>query len=145
MRGMADGASQGSGWPVSFDDILVQNCFLDMAYGHWIPQGLLKWGYGGCTDVGARNVVGSIFLGQNLDYPKIMDLDAPFPSMSFVHMKYRGAYESFGCRMGGMLSLPTIKTAANLTILVTIIESNVAADYSMPAVIVARKIGRATV
>ena len=38
MQGMADGCSQGAGWPISFNDILLQNVYLDLSEGHWVPE-----------------------------------------------------------------------------------------------------------
>ena len=39
MQGMADGCSQGAGWPISFNDILLQNVYLAIfSEGHWVPE-----------------------------------------------------------------------------------------------------------
>jgi hypothetical protein len=139
MQGMADGASFQSGQYISFEDILLQNVYLDLSYGRWLPiLNESASGEFGCTDVGARNPDGSIIMGQNFDYSKILDHDSMFPSMSFVHLKFAGKTEMFGLRFGGMLALPVMKTANNITVVVTVIETNILTNYSMPAVVVAR-------
>jgi hypothetical protein len=138
MQGMADGASRGSGWIFTLDDILLQNCFLDLAYGHWIPQEFALHGPLACTDVGAKNANGSIVLGQNFDFPVMLGRNGLFPSLSFVHTNLLGVHQIFGLRLGAVLSLPVGRTSANLTMVVTVIETNIFTNYSTPAVVVAR-------
>lgn len=139
MQGIADGASFQSGQVVTFEEILLQNVYLDLSYGRWLPlMNESASGEFGCTDVGARNPDGTIIMGQNFDYSKILDHDSVFPAMSFVHLKFTSKTEMFGLRFGGMLALPVMKTEDNITVCVTVIETNILTNYSMPAVIVAR-------
>jgi hypothetical protein len=138
MQGMADGASQGSGWFVTFDDILVQNCFLDLMYGKFIPNGYSSHGILGCTAIGAKNENGSIVIGQNFDFPKQLGRNQICSALAFVHMKFKNTTEQFGMRLGAILALPIVKTSY-YTAIVTVIESNILSNYSTPAVLVARE------
>jgi Acyl-coenzyme A:6-aminopenicillanic acid acyl-transferase len=138
MQGMADGASQGSGWSFTIDDILLQNTFLDLAYGHWYPEDYLEDNVMGCTAIGAKNEDGTIMIGQNFDFPRVLSHDNFLPSIAFVHTKLKNNPEIFGMRLGAILSLPIAKTTNNITMIVTVIESNIRSNYSLPAVILAR-------
>jgi hypothetical protein len=135
---MADGASQGSGWIVSFEDILLQNVFLDAMYGHVIPDYYINLQMG-CTAVAAQNEDGTFMIGQNFDYPHIIGRKGPLTAVSFVHTKLTGVAEIFGLRMGGMLSLPVARTGNGLTMVITVIETNITSDYAKPSVIVVRE------
>lgn len=138
MRAMADGASVESGWPFQLEDILLQNVFLDLAYGHWYPESYIENSIMGCTAIGVKNLNGSVMIGQNFDFPNILAHDNFLPSISFVHTKLTGYPEIFGMRLGGILSLPIAKTTNNIFMIVTVIESNIISNYTLPAVILAR-------
>lgn len=138
MRGMADGASQGSGWIVTFEDILLQNVFLDAMYGHIIPDYYMGLSMG-CTSIGARNNDGTIMISQNFDFPHIIGRKGPLPSLAFVHSKLTGVAEIFGLRLGAFLSLPIARTSNGLTMIITVIETNITSDYAKPSTVVIRQ------
>lgn len=137
MRGMANGASQGSGCIITYNDILVQNCFLDLSYGKYGPEGAALESIG-CSALGAENSDGTTMIGQNFDFPKMMDTDY-LPSLSFVLTKFPGVADIFSMRMGAQLSLPIGKTSNGITSCLTALQSNIISNISMPAVVLARQ------
>ncbi len=131
MRGMAVGASRASGWPITYLDILLQNTYLDIYFGQEVPQSPVSEPMG-CTAFGVKNDDGSIILGQNFDFPKIMGED-DLRSLAYVHTNLTGRAEIFGLRVGAMLSIPSAKNSHGVYTLVNIIESNIVGDFMMPS------------
>jgi hypothetical protein len=78
-------------------------------------------------------------LGQNFDFPHIIGRKGPLPALSFVHSKLSGVAEVFGLRMGAFLSLPIAKTSNGLTMIITVIETNITSNYAKPSTVVIRQ------
>jgi hypothetical protein len=131
MQGMAAGASAGSGWPFTFLDILLQNTYLDIYFGQDVPNHFESEPMG-CTAFGTKNNNGSVSLGQNFDFPKIMG-KGDINTLSFVHTNLSGKPEIFGLRVGAMLNIPCAKTSRGVYTLVNIIESNMTGTIMMPS------------
>ena len=120
MRGITHGASYASGFYISFEDILIQNVWYDVFYGRILPD---SPGPMGCTAVGAVNADNTTTIGQNFD------LNPPFYStLSFVLHKLGDKPAIFGLRLGGGLNLPMAKNELNVSVLVTLVQSNVYAN-----------------
>jgi len=123
MRGMAFGASYQLGLPITYEDILIQNCWLDIIYGRVFPTQL---GPLACTAIGFQNTNGSITLGQNFDFT------ASFLStLSFVLHQKGDDEKIFSLRFGAGLDLPIGKNA-HITSLATVIRSTMMANYMIP-------------
>ena len=123
MHGMAAGASHRYGIPISFHDILIQNTFMDIAYGQLIPSHDLL----GCTAIVANNTEDNLIFGQNFDFNKIFQ-----QSVSFVLVKNSDAADIFTIRFGGMLALPIGKNANNVSALTTVVKVHQTPDLEMP-------------
>jgi hypothetical protein len=127
IKGIAHGASYASGFYISFHDILIQNVWYDAFYGQILPTTL---GPLGCTAVGFKDEQNLTVVGQNFD------LNPPFAStLSFVQHKLADTPVIFGLRLGGSVNLPLAKTSQNVTVLVTLVQTNVLANYSQPVLI----------
>ncbi len=106
MHGMADAISG-----ISFDDILLQNYFIELTYGILIPT--FRYSVPdtfeiGCTALGTFDQNGNPLIGQNFDFNKLTQLTS-----AFVHHKLPHHPEIFSFRVGGMLSLPAAKSTNN--------------------------------
>ncbi|MHA1340334.1 MAG: C45 family autoproteolytic acyltransferase/hydrolase [Promethearchaeota archaeon] len=124
MQGMADGATHGLGIPITFNDILLQNTFLDIFYGEIIPNSPVQIG---CTAIIANNSDGQIILGQNFDFNKIFA-----GTISFVHLKQGDKPSIFTPRFGAMICLPMGKNENNVSILTTVVKVNVESHIGLP-------------
>lgn len=139
MQGIADGASQANGLPITFKDIFMQNIFLDLRYGHIKVDGYL--GEMGCTAIASKNDNGTITLGQNFD------LEPDFaPVLSWVSHKVGDNPRVFSLRFGGILSAPIMMNEYGVKCLVNMVETNKTSDeVAVPAAILSRyAIERAT-
>jgi hypothetical protein len=134
MQGIAEGATSASGWLITFSDILLQNVFFDLYYGHYLPEHNDITPAIGCTSFAAENLNGSTTIGQNFDISPEIANDGLFPSLSFVHTNLTGQNEIFSFRIGGMLSLPMAKTST-LSVVVNVISTNIKALPGIPVTV----------
>ncbi|OLS14364.1 MAG: hypothetical protein RBG13Loki_2013 [Promethearchaeota archaeon CR_4] len=137
MNGVAEGARV-----VDYDDILVQNCFSDIIYGHLIPDNpenpLLRKFDLGCTAFGIINTqtsdnIPKTLIGQNFDYPGYFRR-----ALSFVHLKSPDKPEVFALRLGGMLCLAAGRNSCGIALTVNAVKARVQADLTMPVTAKAR-------
>lgn len=127
MKGMARGVSAASGFYLSFNDILVQNVWYDAFYGQILPTSI---GPLGCTAIGVQDAENNTLMGQNFD------LNSPFArTLSFVQHKLQGKPTIFGLRLGGGVNLPIAKTSQNVSVLVTLVQTNIPANFTQPVLI----------
>jgi len=132
MRGMAKGATNKLGIALTFQDILVQNTWLDSFYGHVLPSQIVQ-GPVGCTAIAVKNNDSSIVIGQNFDFTQIFDR-----TLSYVHQILPTGHEIFGLRLGGSLNLPMGRTSNNLTVLTTLVQTNLELNFSTPVTVRSR-------
>ncbi|MHA1674154.1 MAG: C45 family autoproteolytic acyltransferase/hydrolase [Promethearchaeota archaeon] len=145
IQGMAD-SLRG----ISFEDIFVQNCFIDIVYGELIPFGAnIPQEYEfGCTSFGAvknpNNYQNSntsnvkegdrqVYIGQNFDFNLTFK-----PTLSFVLHKVAHHPRIFCLRMGGILSLPTGLNEWGHRVCINVVKSNVSGTYTIPTGILTR-------
>ncbi|MHA1728140.1 MAG: hypothetical protein ACTSWY_05360 [Promethearchaeota archaeon] len=139
MQGIADGASFTSGLIINFEDILLQNTFLDIYYGQFIPDNSIGADIMGCTAFGSVNSNGTVLTGQNFDFPTIIGKDGRLPSLAFVHHKFINndsmpIPDIFSLRIGGMLCIPAARTKEISTV-VNVINTNIKSNFSIPGLI----------
>lgn len=125
MRGL-DKAIVG----VTYTDILIQNCFMDILYGKYFPQigdnpspTSIQMG---CTVVGYKNN-DSLFIGQNFDFNNIFK-----HTLAFVYHSVKGKHAQFGLKIGGILSIPCGSNSANLSVYINVIQTNVQGPFLTP-------------
>ena len=137
MKGVAEGAKE-----VDYEDILVQNCFFDIIYGHVIPENpenpLLRKFDLGCTAFGIINTQSSdkipkTLIGQNFDYPGIFR-----HALSFVHMKIPDKPEVFALRLGGNLCLAAGRNSYGVAITINAVKARIQGELTMPVTAKAR-------
>ncbi|MEJ2296844.1 MAG: hypothetical protein P8Y23_19020, partial [Candidatus Lokiarchaeota archaeon] len=92
LQGISDGASAGSGFYLSFEDVLVQSVFLEIIYGRLLPNISVSLG---CTAFGTINSDNHTLIGQNIDLMKPMGACG-----AFVLHKYRNEPLTFTYRIG---------------------------------------------
>lgn len=136
IQGMADSLKG-----ISFEDIFLQNCFIDIVYGELIPFGArIPQDYDfGCTSMGIyypspdKESPPLVLIGQNYDFNVTFK-----PTLSFVLHKVAHHPRIFSLRMGGMLSIPTGLNELGLYSCVNVVKSNVSANYTIPSGIISR-------
>ena len=115
---------------VSYKDILLQNCFIDILYGNYFSDPELNPDVSslqmGCTVVGYKNN-GSVFVGQNFDFNNVFK-----HSLAFVHHKIQGKHAQFTLKVGGILSIPCGLNSAGTSVFVNVVRTNVRASYCTP-------------
>lgn len=119
---------------VSYRDILLQNCFLDILYGQIIPENKAEYLLGvelGCTSFGLINK-NDTMIGQNFDYPFFFK-----PSAYFIHLITPEFGEFFSFRLGGVLAMP-IGVNRNISVRVNVIKSNMKGTMKTPVAIRSR-------
>ncbi|MBN2155240.1 MAG: hypothetical protein JW776_04305 [Candidatus Lokiarchaeota archaeon] len=119
LRGLADGASQKTGFHISYTDALAQHVFTEATYGFFEPRG--------CTVIGSNNTDGSVTIGQNWDFS-----DAFKPTMVWVHANLTGKQETFSLRGGACLSLICGKNENGFSLFSSLVSINQPADPMMP-------------
>lgn len=132
LLGMAKGATNRLGVIITFQDILVQNTWMDSFYGHILPSQISQ-GPVGCTAIAVKNNDSSIMIGQNFDFTQIFDR-----TLSFVYQISTSGPNIFGLRLGGSLNLPMGRTSNNLTVLTTLVQTNLELNYSTPVAVRSR-------
>ncbi len=131
MKGMAD-AING----ISYRDILMQNCFIDLLHGQLFPiyfqsRFLLEYQFG-CTVFGGVNKK-DVILGQNFDFGVIFN-----PYTSYVLLKMPKKPDNFGFRIGGMLNLPPARNKDGITLAVNLVKTNDICNIGVPICILTR-------
>jgi predicted choloylglycine hydrolase len=131
MHGIADAITE-----LSYEDILLQNCFLDIFYGILLPKysknkNLSQFEVG-CTSLGAITPKGPI-TAQNFDFPLFLKNAA-----AFVHVKTPQKKELFSLRLGAQLSLPIGINSNGLSIRVNVVKSKPIGLITLPNTVKAR-------
>jgi hypothetical protein len=120
--------------PITYNDILLQNAWLDIYYGHLIPQmtgaGVPPIEIAGCTAIGTNNFVLDA-VGQNMDFA------APFePSTYWIRYKVGDSPRVFCLGVGsGKISIgknPYVIAAA------TVIKTAVTGEIGIPQCVKSR-------
>lgn len=131
MKGIADVISD-----LKYEDILLQNCFLDILYGYLIPKytkkRILNHFEFGCTSFGVINH-NKPLLGQNFDFPIFFK-----PTASFVHLITPELSEIFLLRFGSLLSLPIGINKFSVSVRVNVIKTYKKAVTTIPTSILSR-------
>jgi hypothetical protein len=131
MKGISDALK-----PISYEDVLLQNCFIDLIYGRFIPENISNPVFNSynlaCTSFGVINKDSNI-IGQNFDFSLIFE-----PCLSFVLIKMPDKPDIFTLRMGSLLSLPAGRSSNGISLAVNIVKSNNVGKLSIPASIKAR-------
>jgi predicted choloylglycine hydrolase len=115
---------------VTYTDILIQNCFLDILYGKYFPEigesasqtGLQM----GCSVVAYKNNH-SLFVGQNFDFNNIFK-----HTLAFVYHSVKGEHAQFCLKVGGILSIPCGTNSANVSVYVNVVNTHVQGSYLTP-------------
>ena len=127
MQGIADSIEL-----LSYDDILLQICFLDAFYGQIIPQmtglGITPIKIVGCTAIASKNKGNSITLGQSMDFGYIFK-----DTLSFVKYKVKGKPTVFALKMGAM-QLPLGKNR-RVSSTITLVQTVVQGEINIPTMI----------
>ncbi|MBD3354076.1 MAG: hypothetical protein GF364_21520 [Candidatus Lokiarchaeota archaeon] len=136
MRGMADSING-----ISYEDILLQNTYIELVYGHLIPihRDFPEIFEFGCTGFAAiQNDTeleektesleqANTLIGQNFDLSKLFK-----PTASFVLHKVKGRPKVFSLRFGSMLSVPTGLNEYGLKMTVNIVKSTIKTHPIIP-------------
>ncbi len=135
MYGISDGATAGSGFPISFTDILVQNVIFEILYGQINPLSESIDSPLGCTTFGSKNNDSTIIVGQN------MDLVKPFSWVqSFILHKVGDNPYVFTYRIGGCLALPMGKNEYGVTITTNLVQTRLIAPIMTPTFVLIREV-----
>ncbi|MHA1668956.1 MAG: C45 family autoproteolytic acyltransferase/hydrolase [Promethearchaeota archaeon] len=131
MQGMADALEN-----ISYEDILLQNCFLDILYGQLIPMNnydLALHSYDfGCTSFGVINQ-NSTLTGQNFDLAVMFK-----PTLTFALIKMPNKPDIFSLRTGALLSLPVGRNSYGVALNVNVVKNSMKGAISIPCSIKAR-------
>lgn len=132
---------------ITFEDVFLQNCFIDIVYGELIPFGAnIPEEYEfGCTTFGALNPNYSetgenqtsshhVYIGQNFDFNITFK-----PTLSFVLHKVANRPRIFCLRMGGMLALPTGLNEWGHRVCINVVKSNISGIYTIPSGFITRQ------
>ncbi len=134
ILGVSEGASQASGFYISFSDILIQNLFFEILYGRHEPTTLELNSDFGCTAFGANNTDSTMIIGQTMDLLKPMGL-----VQSFVLHKLNNEPLIFSYRLGGALALPMAKNENGLTIVFNLVQTNIISPIITPTFVLIRE------
>ncbi|TXT60322.1 MAG: hypothetical protein BAJALOKI3v1_930015 [Promethearchaeota archaeon] len=122
---------------INYNDILLQNCFLDILYGYLIPKIkikplILNQLEFGCTSFGIFGKKEPL-MGQNFDFSVLFR-----PTASFVHLITPRLSEIFSLRLGSLLSLPIGLNNWGLNLRVSVVKTLMSGNISMPSSILSR-------
>lgn len=131
LQGISDGASAGSGFYLSFEDVLVQSVFLEIIYGRLLPDFSISFG---CTAFGTINYDNHTLIGQNIDLMKPMGACG-----AFVLQKYRDEPLTFTYRIGAC-TLPMGKNEYNIVINMNLVQLNIVSEITTPYFVLAREV-----
>jgi hypothetical protein len=129
MNGIADGATNKLGIPINFNDILIQNTWFDILYGKIIPDmtEVNEIDPLGCTAISVMNNESFPVFGQNFDFTLIFK-----SCTSFVLHKLGNNPAIFGLKFGAALNFPIGKNENGVSVLTTIIKTNVRSSTMIP-------------
>jgi len=129
MNGIAEGATNKLGIPINFNDILIQNTWFDILYGKIIPDMTEDNEIDplGCTAISVMNNESIPVFGQNFDFTLIFK-----SSTSFVLHKLGNNPAIFGLKFGAALNFPIGKNENGVSVLTTIIKTNVRSSTMIP-------------
>ncbi len=127
VQGMADAIPN-----ISFEDIWLQNSFIDLMYGQLFPKFKIfpqEFEFG-CTSLGAINpcLAQPVIAGQNFDFNITFK-----PSLSFVAHQVGDSPWVFGLRMGGILSLPAGINQYGVAAFINIVKCTEPATITAPS------------
>lgn len=131
LQGISDGASAGSGFYLSFEDVLVQSVFLEIIYGRLLPDFSISFG---CTAFGTINYDNHTLIGQNIDLMKPMGACG-----AFVLQKYKDEPLTFTYRIGAC-TLPMGKNEYNIVINMNLVQLNIVSEITTPYFVLAREV-----
>ncbi len=129
MNGIAKGATNKLGIPINFNDILIQNTWFDILYGKIIPDmtEVNEIDPLGCTAISVMNNGSLPVFGQNFDFTLIFK-----SCTSFVLHKLGNNPAIFGLKFGAALNFPIGKNENGVSVLTTIIKTNVRSSTMIP-------------
>ncbi|MHA1272569.1 MAG: C45 family autoproteolytic acyltransferase/hydrolase [Promethearchaeota archaeon] len=131
LKGLSEGASEGSGIYISFDDVLIQAVFFEVLYGRLTP---INDDLAACTAFGAKNKDNTTIVGQNIDLSKLMK-----PFGYFVLSKIKNKHATFTLRLGACPAFPIGKNDQGLTVVMNLVKINVEAPITTPLFVSMRK------
>ncbi|MBN2156368.1 MAG: hypothetical protein JW776_10015 [Candidatus Lokiarchaeota archaeon] len=116
---------------ISYEDVLLQNCFIDLLYGQYFPNATISSPNHenieiGCTVVGYKTNE-SVLVGQNFDFNNIFK-----HTLVFVHHRVQGKRAQFGLKVGGILSLPCGTNSMGNSVFINVVKTFVKASYYTP-------------
>ncbi|MHA1149378.1 MAG: C45 family autoproteolytic acyltransferase/hydrolase [Promethearchaeota archaeon] len=125
LRGMSEGATFGSGFHISLDDVLVQALLFETIYGRLVSK---EENFdAGCTAFGAINKDNSTIIGQNIDLMRLMG-----PYSYFVLHKLGSNPKIFTFRIGACPAFPIGKNENDLTIVMNLVRVKEKAPIRIP-------------
>ncbi|QEE16930.1 C45 family autoproteolytic acyltransferase/hydrolase [Promethearchaeum syntrophicum] len=129
MNGIAEGATNSLGITINFNDILIQNTWFDILYGKIIPEKTeeIEIDPLGCTAISVMNNGSFPVFGQNFDFTLIFK-----SCTSFVLHKLGNNPAIFGIKFGAALNFPIGKNENGVSVLTTIIKTNVISSMMIP-------------
>lgn len=130
LYGMSEGATAGSGFYLSFEDILVQSVFLEVIYGRVLPEKTISFG---CTAFGTVNSNNKSLIGQNIDLVKPMGACG-----AFVLEKFQDYPLTFTYRIGAC-TLPMGKNEYDIVVNMNLVQLNIQSELTTPFFILARE------
>ncbi len=129
MEGIAEGATNKLGILINFNDILIQNTWIDILYGKIIPDMIEENDIDplGCTAISVMNNDSIPVFGQNFDFTLIFK-----SCTSFVLHKLGNNPAIFGIKFGAAINFPIAKNENGVSVLTTIIKTNVRSSMMIP-------------
>ncbi len=131
ILGISEGASAGSGFYLTFEDVLFQACMFDIFYGQqFLPEGM------GCTSFGSVNKDNTTIIGQNIDLVQIIGDLFGF----FLHLKIGNNPSIFSfCLGGGICPFPIGKNQNGLTVVTNLVRLREKPDFTTPTFVLATR------
>ncbi|MFX0073538.1 MAG: hypothetical protein ACFFAO_20875 [Candidatus Hermodarchaeota archaeon] len=131
MKGISDALPS-----ISYDDIVLQNCFFDLIYGRFIPENIHNPIFNSyifeSTSLGIKKS-NLVILAQNFNFSKIFE-----PCMYFSLLKMPEKPNIFSLRLGALLNLPAGYNSNNLSTTFNFVKTNVKGKVSIPTSIKSR-------
>ncbi|MGV9197254.1 MAG: C45 family autoproteolytic acyltransferase/hydrolase [Promethearchaeia archaeon] len=131
LQGIADGATAGSGFLVTFEDALIQSLFFEILYGQSQTDTDQMVA---CTAFGAINDDNTTIIGQNMDLAKPMKY-----FQYFVLHRLKNSPKVFTYRLGGCLSIAMGKNEHNLSIVMNLVQIKEKAELCKPSFVTVRE------
>ena len=131
IRGIAEGATAGSGFHISFKDALIQSLFFEILYGQSETE---EDQMVACTAFGIKNEDNTTLTGQN------MDLVKPMRNFQyFVLHKLKNKPKIFTYRIGASLAIAMGKSEKNISIIMNLVQIKEKADIFIPSFVTVRE------